>query len=104
MAYCRFFSGWNWIRNVAKHPNAFWLPLAGGKFHPDFVAELETGEILVVEYKGEHLLTNQDTKDKMAVGSLWERVSDGKGLFFLALKDDQGVNMRDQLIDKLAQV
>ena len=45
----------HWIRNVAKHPNAFWLPLAGGKFYPDFVAELENGKILVVEYKGKHL-------------------------------------------------
>jgi len=94
----------HWIRNVAKHPNAFWLPLAGSKFYPDFVAELENGQIFVVEYKGEHLRTSQDTKDKMAVGTLWEKVSDGRGLFLLALKDDQGVNMRDQLIDKLAKV
>ncbi len=91
----------HWVRNVAKHSNAFWLPLAGGKFYPDFVAELQDGKILVVEYKGEHLRTNQDTKDKMAIGSLWETVSDGKGLFLLALKDDDGLNMRDQLADKL---
>lgn len=94
----------HWIRNVAKHPNAFWLPLADGKFYPDFVAELESGQIFVVEYKGEHLRTNQDTKDKMAIGTLWEKVGDGRGLFLLALKEDQGVNMRDQLIDKLAKV
>jgi type III restriction enzyme len=55
-----------------------------------------------VEYKGEHLRTNQDTKHKMTIGKLWEKVSDGKGLFLLALKDDDGVNMRDQLADKLA--
>ena len=92
----------HWIRNVAKHPNAFWLPLASGKFYPDFVAELTDGIILVVEYKGEHLLTNDDTKKKMSVGVLWEKVSDGRGLFLLALKENQGVNMRDQLADKLA--
>lgn len=92
----------HWIRNVSKHPNAFWLPLAGGKFYPDFVAELEDGTILVVEYKGEHLLSNDDTKEKMAVGQLWEKVSDGKGLFLLALKENDGANMRDQLIEKLS--
>jgi type III restriction enzyme len=91
----------HWIRNVAKHTNAFWLPLAGGKFYPDFVAELEDGKILVVEYKGDHLRTNQDTKDKIAIGSLWEKVSDGKGMFLLALKEADGLNMRDQLADKL---
>ena len=92
----------HWIRNVAKHPNAFWLPLAGGKFYPDFVAELENGKILVVEYKGKHLRTNQDTKEKIAIGSLWEKVSDGKCLFLLALKEDGGLNLRDQLADKLS--
>jgi type III restriction enzyme len=92
----------HWIRNVAKHPNAFWLPLAGGRFYPDFIAELVDGTIFVVEYKGEHLLTNADTKAKMSVGVLWEKVSAGKGLFLLALKSNEGVNMRDQLVDKLA--
>jgi len=37
----------------------------------------------------------------MAIGSLWEKVSDGKGLFLLAHKKDDGLNMRDQLADKL---
>lgn len=92
----------HWIRNVAKHPHAFWLPLAGGRFYPDFIAELTDGTILVVEYKGDHLLTNADTREKMAVGSLWEKVSNGKGLFLLALKENDGANMRDQLADKVA--
>lgn len=42
----------HWIRNVPRHPNAFWLPMASGKFYPDFVAELTDERILVVEYKG----------------------------------------------------
>src|SRR3546814_646424 len=44
-----------WLRNVASHPNSFWLPTATGKFYPDFVAELEDGRRLVVEYKGAHI-------------------------------------------------
>ncbi len=92
----------HWIRNVARHPNAFWLPLAHGKFYPDFVAELENGQLLVVEYKGDHLRSLQDTKEKIAIGRLWEKVSNGKGLFLLALKEDDGLNMRDQLAEKLA--
>ncbi|MEO0033351.1 MAG: hypothetical protein RIS94_3109 [Pseudomonadota bacterium] len=27
----------HWVRNVPQHPGAFWLPLAGGKFCPDFI-------------------------------------------------------------------
>lgn len=29
-----------WVRNVSQHPNAFWLPVAGGKTYPDVVAKL----------------------------------------------------------------
>ena len=32
-----------WIRNVARHPNSFYLPTATGKFYPDFVALLNDG-------------------------------------------------------------
>lgn len=38
-----------WVRNVSQHPNAFWLPVAGGKTYPDFVALLKDGLMLVVE-------------------------------------------------------
>ena len=41
-----------WIRNVARHPESFRLPLATGWFYPDFVALLNDGRLLVVEYKG----------------------------------------------------
>ena len=50
-----------WIRNVAKHVNSFWLPLASGFFYPDFVAKLKDGRILSVEYKGEHLAGSATT-------------------------------------------
>ena len=40
-----------WIRNVARHPESFWLPTATDKFYPDFVARLADGRLLVVEYK-----------------------------------------------------
>ena len=44
-----------WVRNVARHPDSFWLPTATDKFYPDFVALLEDGRLLVVEYKGAHI-------------------------------------------------
>ncbi len=91
----------HWIRNVSKHPNSFSLPLAGGKFYPDFVAELDDGTILVVEYKGAHLASNPDTMEKKTVGMLWERSSAGKGKFLLTLKDDEGLGMQEQLARKI---
>ena len=43
-----------WIRNVARHPQSFWLPTSTDRFYPDFVALLNDGRLLVVEYKGAH--------------------------------------------------
>ena len=91
----------HWLRNISKHPNSFRLPLAQGWTYPDFVAELSDGRLLVVEYKGAHILNDPETKEKRLVGELWERATNGKGLYVMAVKDDQGKNVRAQLADKI---
>ena len=91
----------HWLRNVSKHDKSFRLPLAQGWTYPDFVAELNDGRLLVVEYKGAHLLGDPETKEKRLIGELWEREMDGKGLYIMAVKDDAGRNVRAQLIDKV---
>lgn len=91
-----------WIRNVARHPNAFWLPTASGKFYPDFVAKLNDDRLLVVEYKGAHLSDSSDTHEKETVGRLWEKSSGGKGLFLIAtINDEEGKDTREQLKEKV---
>ena len=92
-----------WIRNVARHRHSFWLPTASGKFFPDFVAMLEDGRLLVVEYKGAHIADGSDTAGKRAVGTLWERQSDGKGVFVLAEKSVNGKDTRLQILERLRQ-
>lgn len=91
----------HWLRNVANHPNSFRLPLAQGWTYPDFVAEMDDGRIFVVEYKGAHLLNDPETKEKKLIGELWEKAMKGKGLYIMAVKDDAGRNVRDQLMDKM---
>lgn len=91
----------HWIRNVPRHPNAFWLPTASGKFYPDFVAELVDGRVLVVEYKGAHLSDAADTDEKRAIGALWEKASAGRGVFLMAEKIVEGRNLRAQLTQKV---
>ncbi len=90
-----------WIRNVARHPNSFWLPTATDKFYPDFVAQLDDGRLLVVEYKGAHLADNADTGEKRTIGKLWEEKSGGRGLFLVVEKEVDGTDMRDQLLEKI---
>ena len=90
-----------WIRNVARDPASFWLPTAVGRFYPDFVARLDDGRLLVVEYKGALLADEPDTREKRAVGALWERESDGGGLFLMAEKSVDGRDVRRQLMEKI---
>ncbi len=59
-------------------------------------AELHDGRTVVVDYKGEHLQTADDAREKAAVGQQWAHQSGG--LFLLALaKDAQGKNIYQQL-------
>ena len=77
-----------WVRNIEqKVDTSFWLPTAKGRFYPDFVCKLNDGRILVVEYKGEHLVSNEDSKVKKIIGNLWAERSNGRCLFIMAEKD-----------------
>ncbi len=88
-----------WVRNVARHPASFWLPTATDKFYPDFVAQLEDGRLLVVEYKGAHIADSSDTAEKRTIGELWQRTSHGKRVFVIVEKSINGRDMRQQLLD-----
>lgn len=88
-----------WVRNVSQHPDAFWLPLANGRFYPDFVAKLTNGSVLAVEYKGAHLVAGSN--EKRAIGLLWERAGGGRNLFAMVEKELDGTDMRSQLILKV---
>lgn len=82
-----------WVRNVAKSEYAFKFPTSTDFFYPDFVVKLKDGRILVVEYKGEHLLGTSDTEEKQMVGELWARKSGGKCIFYMAVKKDNSNRM-----------
>jgi type III restriction enzyme len=90
-----------WIRNLVKRDQAsFWLPLAHGKFYPDFVCELNDGRMLVVEYKGAVYATNDDSAQKRAIGDKWAELSKGRCLFIMTVEqDNQGRDVRQQLLE-----
>lgn len=71
-----------WVRNTVQ-PSSFWLQTSSDKFYPDFVVLLKDGRILVVEYKGAHLASADDAKEKRLIGELWAERSAGKCLFIM---------------------
>lgn len=73
----------SWVRNTVKQPHSFWLQTSSDKFYPDFVALLEDGRYLVVEYKGSHISSADDAKEKLKIGELWAERSKGKCLFVM---------------------
>lgn len=93
----------HWVRNlVGQQHSSFWLPTATDLFYPDFVAELTDGRLLLIAYKGEHLVSADDAREKSATGELWEHNSAGKGLFIVVQKvDAHGKDMHRQLSDKV---
>ena len=91
----------HWIRNVARHQRSFWLPTETGRFYPDFLVSMDDGRLLVLEYKGAHLADGLDTSEKRVIGELWERKSEGKGVFLIAEKSKDGKDTRTQILEQL---
>ena len=91
-----------WVRKVSRHPESFWLPTSTDKFYPDFVALLDDGRYFIVEYKGAHIAEGPDTAEKRTIGELWERRSEGKGVFLVVEKLRDGLDMRGQLRGKIS--
>lgn len=77
-----------WVRNTQWSPGAFWLQTSSHRFYPDFLAELDSGQILAVEYKGGHLVTSDESREKAVLGELWAERSNGKCLFVMPTNRD----------------
>ncbi|KAA6303194.1 MAG: hypothetical protein EZS26_000797 [Candidatus Ordinivivax streblomastigis] len=93
-----------WLRNVARNPKSFYLPTATDRFYPDFVALLNDGRILVVEYKGAQFRGTSDVNEKELIGALWEKHTQGKGIFLMAWKTEQGLTTAEQIKKKIQKI
>lgn len=92
-----------WVRNIA-HRSQFRLPTATGWTYPDFVARLKDGRLLVVEYKGGDRVSNDDSKAKAQMGHLWQEASNGKGIYLMAVaQDEAGRSVEEQIRDAIAK-
>lgn len=76
-----------WYRNREKEDFYLqgWLP---SKFYPDFVAKTKSGHYVLIEYKGEDRLSNDDTAWKKQLGELWQQLTGDKHRFYLVGKKD----------------
>jgi type III restriction enzyme len=79
-----------WVRNTDRKDHSFWLESRPDRFYPDFIALLNDGRILVVEYKGEHLITGDPAKNDRLIGELWAERSNGRCLFAMVTNRQWG--------------
>ena len=86
-----------WVRNLTSGQFAFRLPLADRGFYPDFVAMLKDGRVAVVEYKGAIYRSNDDSREKELIGTLWAARSGGKCVFELVGKEDMQARLERAL-------
>lgn len=70
-----------------------------GKFYPDFIIKTKSGKYVVVEYKGEDRMSNEDTEYKNEVGMLWEKLNGKSNKFFLV-----GLNNSDSILSSIKGV
>lgn len=88
-----------WVRNVDRKPNAFWLQLPKDRFFPDFVAMLDDGRIMAIEYKGGDRYEAE--VDKRMIGECWADASDGHCLF--TMPTERGFDRIDRAIQVKVQ-
>jgi type III restriction enzyme len=90
-----------WVRNLVDEHFGYWLPTAeGGRMYPDFVCQLQNEVIVLIEYKGGHIVTADEARAKKRIGELWQRCSAGKGLFVMptvSKYDVQGRGIHQQI-------
>lgn len=73
-----------WIRNLERRvADSFWLQTSRGRFYPDFIGRLKDGRVFAVEFKGEHLWSADDAREKRTVGQLWAERSGGQCIFVM---------------------
>ena len=69
---------------------------------PDIKKRLGNLHRPIVEYKGGITATLDDTKTKTNIGELWEKYSQGRGLFLIVEKMKDGFEPYEQLREKIA--
>ena len=85
-----------WYKNIEKRDFFIqgWKKL---RFYPDFILKTLSGKIAIVEYKGEHLLTSEDTEYKKEIGKIWAKLAGKRYEFHLVDKDSV-----EQFVDHIA--
>ena len=76
-----------WHRNISRHGFAI-----NGfiKHYPDIMLMTESGKIIFVETKGEHL-KNDDSREKIALGDAWCHAAGSKYRYYMVFEGEDNL-------------
>lgn len=78
-----------WHRNIERNEfciNGFI------NHYPDFIVMTKSGIIVMIETKGEHLTSNDDSKEKAELGKIWQSQAGNKYRYYMVSENDIASN------------
>ncbi len=90
-----------WHRNIERHEfciNGFL------NHYPDFIVMTNSGFIVMVETKGEHLTSNDDSRDKAELGKIWQSQAGGKYRYYMVSEEEIASNPDAISFDKFLTI
>ena len=90
-----------WHRNIERHEfciNGFI------NHYPDFIVMTNTGFIVMVETKGEHLTSNDDSREKAELGQMWQSQAGGKFRYYMVSENEIVSNPDAISFDKFLKI
>ncbi len=90
-----------WHRNIERNEfciNGFI------NHYPDFVVMTKNGIIVVIETKGEHLTSNDDSKEKAELGKIWQAHAGNKYRYYMVSENENMSNPDAISFDKFLSI
>ncbi|OGN29940.1 MAG: hypothetical protein A3A33_01290 [Candidatus Yanofskybacteria bacterium RIFCSPLOWO2_01_FULL_49_25] len=85
-----------WLRNPIQ--NGFYIQgWLSDKFRPDFIVKTKVGKYFVLEYKGDQLATNDNSKYKKEIGEMWASIS-GENVHFRMVEKSEISSIADVIV------
>lgn len=78
-----------WHRNIERNEfciNGFI------NHYPDFIVMTKSGIVVMIETKGEHLTSNDDSKEKAELGKIWQSQAGNKYRYYMVSENDIASN------------
>lgn len=90
-----------WHRNIERHEfciNGFI------NHYSDFIVMTNSGFIVMIEAKGEHLTSNDDSREKAELGKIWQAQAGGKFRYYMVSEDEIASNPDAIGLDKFLSI